>query len=57
MFRGAIILALGYLAGYSHAASHNEQISKAVQDIKRAWAEGAEPTSGETNLQESDADE
>lgn len=39
MLRGAFILALGYIAGYSHAASQNAEIARVVQDIKRAWAE------------------
>lgn len=48
MFRGAIILALGYITGYSHAASQNAEIAKAVRDIKWAWAEAATPTDNTT---------
>lgn len=45
MFRGAIILALGYISGYTHAASRNEQVTKAVQDLRKAWTEAATQSS------------
>jgi len=42
MLRGAFILAIGYIAGYSHAAARNDEIAKTVLDIKKAWAEASE---------------
>lgn len=48
MFRGAIILALGYIAGYSHAAARNDEVSKAVADLREAWAKAATPTDNTT---------
>lgn len=43
MIRGAIILAIGYIAGYSHATARNEEVAKAVQDLRKAWADAATP--------------
>lgn len=48
MIRGALILAIGYIAGYSHAAAHNDEITKTVQDVKKAWAEASESTTEDT---------
>lgn len=52
MFRGAFILAIGYIAGYSHAASRTDEIGKVVQDIKKVWAD-----LGEADIPNNEADD
>lgn len=55
MFRGALILAIGYIAGYAHSSSQNDEVSKAVHDLRQAWAEAktapTEPETGETSTE------
>lgn len=44
MIKGAFILAIGYIAGFTHAAARNDEIGRVVLDIKKVWAEVGEPT-------------